>query len=61
MGFASANSSNKNLWRSWTGVRVPLIVGLVGSFEYEVDYDSNPAVEALTTDQTFRLKLGYAW
>ena len=61
LGFASADSSNKNLWRSWTGVRVPLIVGLVGSFEYEIDYDSNPAVEALTTDQTFRLKLGYAW
>jgi hypothetical protein len=61
LGFGAADRSGKYLWRSWTGVRVPLIVGLIGSFEYEIDYDSEPAVEALTTDQTFRLKLGYAW
>ena len=61
MGFAAANDSNKQLWRSWTGVRVPLVAGFVGSFEYEIDYDSQPAVDALTTDETFNLKLGYKW
>jgi len=60
-GFVAIDSSDKFLWRSWTGVRVPLIAGLVGSLEYEIDYDSEPAVEAETTDQTFKLKLGYKW
>ena len=59
IGFAAANDSNKQLWRAWTGVRVPLVAGFVGSVEYEFDYDSQPAVDALTTDETFNLKLGY--
>jgi len=60
-GFVAADSTDKFLWRAWTGVRVPLIAGLVGSVEYEIDYDSEPAVEAETTDSTFKLKLGYKW
>ncbi|WP_295884650.1 DUF481 domain-containing protein [uncultured Thiohalocapsa sp.] len=44
-----------------TGFRVPLIAGFVGSMEYEIDHDSRPAVEAKTTDETVRLKLGYEW
>ncbi len=60
-GFVAVDSSDKLLWRSWTGVRVPLVAGLVGSVEYEIDYDSEPAVEAETTDTTFKLKLGYRW
>ena len=42
-------------------MRVPLISGIVGSAEYEIDYDSDPAVDSDTTDQTFKLKLGYKW
>jgi hypothetical protein len=61
IGFAAANDSNKQLWRAWTGVRVPLVAGIVGSVEYEIDYDSQPAVDSLTTDKTFNLKLGYKW
>ena len=61
LGFAATNDSNKQLWRSWTGVRVPLVAGFVGTVEYEFDYDSQPAVEALTTDKTLNLKLGYKW
>ncbi len=61
LGFAAGNDSRKQLWRSWTGVRVPLVAGFVGSVEYEIDYDSQPAVEALNTDKTLRLKLGYKW
>ena len=60
-GFVAADGGNKFLWRSWTGVRVPLISGIVGSAEYEIDYDSDPAVDTETTDQTFKLKLGYKW
>ena len=61
LGFVAGNDSNKQLWRSWTGVRVPLVAGFVGTVEYEVDYDSQPAVESLTTDRTLNLKLGYKW
>lgn len=61
LGFAAADSSGKDLWRSWTGVRVPLLAGIVASFEYEIDFDNAPAVETEPTDQTFRLKLGYKW
>ena len=61
LGFQGVNNSGKFIWRSWTGVRIPLVVGLFGSLEYEIDYDSEPAVETDTTDQTFKLKLGYKW
>jgi hypothetical protein len=40
---------------------VPLISGVVGGIEYDIEYDSDPAVEAKTTDTTLRLKLGYEW
>lgn len=61
LGFAAADDTGKHLWRSWTGVRIPLAAGFVGSVEYEIDYDSEPAIEARTTDTTLRLKLGYKW
>ena len=60
-GFLAASNVNKLLWTSWTGFRVPLIHGIVGSIEYQVEYDSQPAGTALTTDKTLRLKLGYEW
>gem|GEM_PF-325816 len=59
--FWATNDTSKQLWRSWTGLRVPLISGIVGGIEYDIEYDSDPAVEAKTTDTTVRLKLGYAW
>lgn len=60
-GFVAANDPKKQLWRSWTGIRVPLVAGFVGSIEYEIDYDSQPAVESLTMDNSLNLKLGYTW
>ena len=54
-------ASDKTIWRSWTGVRVPLAGGFVGTLEYEIEYDSDPSFETKTTDTTLRLKLGYQW
>jgi putative salt-induced outer membrane protein YdiY len=59
--FWALDDTNKQLWRSWTGVRVPLVSGFVGSVEYQLEYDSDPAVESKDTDTTLRLKLGYEW
>lgn len=61
LGTAAANESGKYIWRSWTGVRAPIFGGFNLSAEYEIDYDSEPAVEVKTTDTTFKLKLGYEW
>ncbi|MGD9265462.1 MAG: DUF481 domain-containing protein, partial [Lysobacterales bacterium] len=60
-GFFAANDTDKYIWRAWTGIRMPMRAGFVGSVEYEIDYDSEPAVEAETTDTTVNLKLGYEW
>jgi putative salt-induced outer membrane protein YdiY len=60
-GTAAANESGKYIWRSWTGIRAPIFGGFIASAEYEIDYDSQPAVEVETTDTTFKLKLGYEW
>jgi putative salt-induced outer membrane protein YdiY len=59
--FAATNESGKFLWRSWTGIRAPIYGGFIASAEYEIDYDSDPAVAVETTDTTFKLKLGYEW
>jgi len=61
MGFSAINTHSKDLWVSWTGLRVPLFGGFVGSIEYEIDYDSAPAQATKTTDKTLRLKIGYQW
>jgi len=60
-GYVALDGADKVLWQSWTGLRVPLAGGFTGAVEFEYDYDSNPAVEAKTTDTTLRLKLGYEW
>ena len=61
VALLSAEEIEKFVWHSWTGFRVPIVGGVVGSAEYEIDYDSQPATQANTTDTTFRLKLGYEW
>ena len=60
-GYVALDGEGKVLWQSWTGLSVPLADGFTGAVEFEYDYDSNPAVEAKTTDTTLRLKLGYEW
>jgi len=61
VAFAAANESGKYLWRSWSGLRAPIFAGFTAGIEYEIDYDSEPAVRVDKTDTTFRLKLGYEW
>jgi hypothetical protein len=37
------------------------MAGFVGSIEYEVDHDDPPVVDAMSIDETLRLKIGYQW
>ena len=57
----SMDEISKQLWHSWTGFSVPIVGGIIGSTEMEMDYDSKPADDAEKLDTTFRLKLGYEW
>jgi putative salt-induced outer membrane protein YdiY len=56
-----SGQTDKMLWHSWTGVRVPIISGVVGSAEFELDYDNNSLIRDESVDTTLRLKLGYEW
>jgi putative salt-induced outer membrane protein YdiY len=60
-GLFNAEDADNWLWKSWTGVRVPLFGGLVGSAEAKFDYDGEPSEDTEGTQTTYRLKLGYRW
>ncbi len=60
-GTMAIDSSNRLLGKAWIGLRIPVSHGLVTSAEMKLEYDSDPAEGANRTDQTFRIKLGYAW
>ncbi len=60
-GFWGYDVSDKLVWTSWTGFRVPLWGGFVASTELEYEFDSEPPEGVETTDITTRVKLGYSW
>jgi hypothetical protein len=60
-GFWGVIGSTKLVWSSWTGLRVPLVAGVVASAELELEYDGEPAEDADKVDTTLRFKLGYRW
>jgi hypothetical protein len=61
LSFTAVNGTGEDLLLTWTGVSVPLDGGFVGALEYQIEYDSKPSDQALTTDTTLLLKLGYQW
>jgi len=60
-GFWNLEDTGDVVWDTWTGLRFPLILGLVASTEVKVEYDSGAAEGADDTDTTYSLKLGYQW
>jgi hypothetical protein len=61
-GNISVSSTDRWLFRSWTGFRIPLQNGYQVSFEYKLEYESDPVEETIdSTETTFRVKLGYKW
>jgi hypothetical protein len=60
-GFWNLEDTGDVVWDTWTGLRFPLILGLVASTEIKVEYDSGAADDAKDLDTTYLLKLGYQW
>jgi hypothetical protein len=60
-GLWNLYDSSDLVWDTWTGLRFPLVLGLVASTELQVEYDSGAAPGADEVDTTYTLKLGYQW
>ena len=61
IGFWNLDSTEDVVWDTWTGLRFPLIYGLVASTELKVEYDGGAPDDTDDTDTTYTFKLGYAW
>jgi len=61
VGFWNLQSTGDVVWDTWTGLRFPLILGLVASTEIKVELDTGAARGAQEVDTTYNLKLGYQW
>ncbi len=60
-GLWSLKDSANYTWNTWTGLRFPLILGLVASTELKTEYDNGAVGDTDELDTTYSLKLGYAW
>jgi putative salt-induced outer membrane protein YdiY len=60
-GFWNLEDTSDVALDTWTGLRFPLMYGLVASTEMKVEYDSGAAKDADELDTTYTLKLGYKW
>ncbi|HED19039.1 MAG TPA: DUF481 domain-containing protein [Gammaproteobacteria bacterium] len=60
-GLWNLEDTGNLVWDTWTGLRFPLVLGIVTSTEMKVEYNSGAAKGADDLDTTYTLKLGYAW
>jgi putative salt-induced outer membrane protein YdiY len=60
-GLWNLDSTSNVVWDTWTGLRFPMVLGLVASTEMKVEYDSGAVEDTEETDTTFSVKLGYQW
>jgi putative salt-induced outer membrane protein YdiY len=60
-GFWSLEDYGDLVADTWTGLRFPLVLGLVATTELKLSYDGSVPSSASKTDTTYSLKLGYSW
>jgi putative salt-induced outer membrane protein YdiY len=60
-GIVSLQSNGDILIRTKTGFRFPLTKQLIGTIQYNVDWDRLPPPGTMTTDRTLLFNLGYRW
>jgi putative salt-induced outer membrane protein YdiY len=58
-GFFGLTGNDNLFWRMQNGLKLPLVARLVTTFEFDLDYDRNPAPGRVSTDRTFSLTFGY--
>jgi len=58
-GLWSLENTADIVLSSWTGLRFPLVFGVIASTEMKIEYNTRAAEDADELDTTFSLKLGY--
>jgi len=59
--FVGLDGLKNSFAHTKTGLRFPLRDNLVGTLEYDVDWDGNPPPGSVTTDRNLLFTLGYHW
>ncbi|MCK8516082.1 DUF481 domain-containing protein [Methylonatrum kenyense] len=60
-GFQGLEESRDLLVLTRTGLRFPLVLGMTGTAQVNVDYDRDPPAGNTTTDTAYLLTVGYSW
>lgn len=60
-GFQSMDSSDELQVTTRTGVRFPLLAGISGTLQANIDYNKTPPAGNKTTDSAYLLTAGYSW
>ena len=58
-GYFGVTGQDNLFFRMQNGVRVSIAAGLVGTIEWDLDYDKSPSPGHVKTDRTFALTFGY--
>ncbi len=60
-GLLEPGDLDNLVFDAWTGLRFPIILGIVASTEILVEYDGGANEGVDKTDTTLKVKLGYQW
>ncbi|MCP1674965.1 putative salt-induced outer membrane protein YdiY [Natronocella acetinitrilica] len=60
-GLVSLEKAGEFLVQTRTGLRFPLMFGLTGTLQANVDYDNDPPGDRRKTDQAYVATIGYSW
>jgi putative salt-induced outer membrane protein YdiY len=60
-GYISLEDAADFLFRSNTGLRIPLSKNLAATAQFDADFDNTPAPGAKRLDRRYLLNLGYRW
>lgn len=60
-GNQGFNESDNLIINASTGVRVPVVLGISATAQYDIDWDRSPPDDADSTDQTYLIGVGYDW
>lgn len=60
-GLFDLKDSNNWLFRTRTGLRVPIAFGFFAALQYNYDFNNSPADDKKKNDQMYLFKLGWHW